>query len=1046
MYFVSGHSAVCDSFALGLDDVMNQPLSNFLDSCSKLFPANPVPLLRSLSPLCSSTSGAMFAFKYLESIGHLTCPYLKEEIEPIISGDGRQVFSVEGTQLSCMTDIRLEPGTVGSIVTLPMEPDAYQPEMKSSLMYVRWKVNSLGGTSHLMLLNMLSKALTDISNRKRPFAAEEARRILEFYEAVCSSDDVLPLELLRRTADVGTAHVMDFLSILNGAMSLSLSFTRNSSIENPDILSSSLKLCSYFAPYCPTKVFGVLLNAFGISYTHLAKSNKGLVRGVPIFKNLLNDWNQGRIGAYQDVQAVLRLLSVLLQTAYAPYDGILPFALSLVEMCIPYIGKQKSSKEKWDLSASCLTVVRHALLLREVNAEMVYPLHSEQSVLSLIYPLLPPDASYLEMIGKDRTRQEEAEAAEKCCIKWLRLVPILVQSNSESNAIFPEMRQGGYQSVLEKEHFFTSMDGVSSSPATTLLSYLLYPYFGSEDRATVVQCMSCLLNYENQVPITAFLPQQGPKSSFVESCKVIEGALANGRKEGYSKLFSAACDVLCTAVCHHPTLAVLLLPELANHNEGGNSLTAETCSCTRQLMGFAEDSTNLYQTDPSLLNKVLDVVCASITTQTSRNGLLTALASSKQFWRGLCQIIELACEQENEEMELDEEKKLCHSVEHFKAEMKVMDIITAVLCSGPEKKSDDQEEAPVLFLNQFVDSKLPKLSSILLKRYSRHKINRDVLDRFSLVRRVAILVGIRSLLLCLNEEGLWMMFLSENKSFISQLAQACMPIIKSGDVSGHRDAAELLISYVLEDGSLTDDNGLYIVACNSIANLLLSETVTAQDAIEFGNHSTRLLDAGNLPKKIGGAWGKMIDEFEALEVNIASLSQMLKEEESLCECLQSLDALVSISCRMDRYFLSKAVDNVDFESLLLILNPGSEGTNIRIRDELLDLNKGVGLRKSVIAARLGALVSQSKNSFTKQECIEVFERISTWLQCSNLMTETGEDTSYVVSSLLSIGLHCVPKIAKEVSFKFRFLESSQKPIMMIPFLQRLGAGDDRRSP
>jgi hypothetical protein len=87
---------------------------------------------------------------------------------------------------------------------------------------------------------------------------------------------------------------------------------------------------------------------------------------------------------------------------------------------------------------------------------------------------------------------------------------------------------------------------------------------------------------------------------------------------------------------------------------------------------------------------------------------------------------------------------------------------------------------------------------------------------------------------------------------------------------------------------------------------------------------------------------------------------------------------------------------------------------------LLDLNKGVGLRKSVIAARLGALFSQSKKGFTKQECIGVFELISTWLQCSALMTDAQEDISFVVSSLLSIGLHCVPKLPKEVSFNFHF--------------------------
>jgi len=872
-------------------------------------------------------------------------------------------------------------------------------------------VDVLGGTSHMVLMSILSKALADLSNKRWPLAAKEAQCVLGFYEAVCSSDDILPMELLRRTMDVDMAHGMDFLSILDGAMSLSVRLNRDSSINNPEILSPSLKLCSYFAPYYPTKVFQCLLNAFGISYTQLA-STKGLVQGASLFTNILNDWNQGRIGAYQNVQAVLRLLSVLLQTAYAPHDKILPFALSLVEMCIPYISKQKGSKEKWDLSASCLTVVRHALLLKDAKAEMVHPLHSEQSVLSLIYPLLPPDASCLEIVCKDRTRQEEAEAAEKCCIKWLRLVPILVKSNSESSTV---AGRGEYESVLEKEHFFISIDGVSSSPAKTLLSYLLYPYFGAEDRATVVQCMSCLLDHENQVPITAFLPQQGSKSSFIESCKVIEGALAKGRKKGYSKLFSAACDVLCTAVCHHPTLAVLLLPELANDNEENNGLT-ETCSCTRQLVNFAEDGMKFYKSDPSLLNKVLDVVCSSITGQTSRNGLLTALASSKKFWKGLCQTLEFACEQG---IAPDEEENVFYSVEHFKAEMKIMDIISAALCSGPEKESDDQED-PVVFLNDFVTLKLPKLSSVLLKRYSKHIMDLDLLDRFACVRRMAMLIGIRSLVLCLDDKGLWQMFLSENKSFISQLAQMCAPYNKSGGVDGYRDAAELLISYALEDSSLIDSNGLFSTAYNSIANLLLSETVTTGDGSEFGKRNFLSLNAGDLPKKIGGAWGE-IDEYEELELQIADLNEMLKSEDSLCECLQSLDTLVAVSCRIDGGFLSKAVDYVDFGSLLSILNPGPQGVNIRIRDELLDVNKGVGLRTSVIAARLGALFSQSKKRFTKQNCVSVFELISTWLQCRTIVTVTEEDTSSVLSSLLSIGVHCVPTLPKEVSMKCKFL-------------------------
>ena len=110
---------------------------------------------------------------------------------------------------------------------------------------------------------------------------------------------------------------------------------------------------------------------------------------------------------------------------------------------------------------------------------------SKKGVLELISPILPPEC---KCIANDGEHQGETEAIEKCVVKWLRLVPVLLLDG-------PPVYEYLFQSVNER-----------NPPAATLLSYLSYPYFGSEDKAAVVRSMAHLLGYDTNVPVTAFLP------------------------------------------------------------------------------------------------------------------------------------------------------------------------------------------------------------------------------------------------------------------------------------------------------------------------------------------------------------------------------------------------------------------------------------------------------------------------------------------------------------------------------------------------------------
>ena len=699
--------------------------------------------------------------------------------------------------------------------------------------------------------------------------------ILEFYDAVCSSNAVAVIEMLDSTDDLTES----FISVLG------LCVDKAPPSDESTILASAFRLMSYFVPYSPNNVMMQLMVNTGVSPVSFK---------LEFFDELMS--TSSTSSGYQAVMAVFQLVSVLLQTAYGPKKQAIMLAMNMIRLSVPYISRMASSEEKWNLAAGCLTIVRHALM-RSGTKELPDDIHqtretgyfsgklvSKKDVLELISPILPPECT---TIANDVEHQGETEAIEKCVIKWLRLVPVLL---SEGPAVY--------------EYLFRSVNG-RNAPAATLLSYLSYPYFGSEDKAAVVRSMAYLLGYDSNVPVTAFLPKNGPRLSLLQPCTVISDAINVDSPTHVESLFSAACDVLCNAVSYHPTLAVLLLPDLPSNSDLVSSASPPqpACSCTKHILSFAERASELYVSHPSRLEKVLDVICAAITSKKSRNGIMTSLIPNEKIWSAFMDILMRSAEcdggddAQNGTIEGDEE---VIDYNRFNVEMKVMDIFVAAMCSATGNATREsgrgcgdhlQDEKD---LWRHVDLPIKKnfalVSTVLLRKYcgliGRMSIGEEMLR----VRRLAWLAGLQVMAYALDNGGLYASLRVEPSSLIANLwtcilrSKVPMPAQNPDRDSLIKLCQGLYDTFLrLEDAGSSMSGTLYKDPYLPMADLLLE------------------LRDGPLPmpNQIGSAWGKLIEDFALLETQTKRLNELVRLRCCLFECITSLGSFVAVCS--DRY-------------------------------------------------------------------------------------------------------------------------------------------------
>ena len=786
--------SVREMFLFNLEDTLSQPILKFMDACSTFFPAKPSHLLRILSKLCSSHEGSLFSSFYLEKMHHLTLEHPFDEVSKLdFKGDAVEAtfdIPVRGTRMM------IPKGTLGTMVFgKGILHAAAGSGMDSE--YIAWNIAIDKDQASLILLARLLSGLESIYNAELAscsYIVSEIEVILQFYESLCSTNDLMVLDIMNLQISVDGSNSVDMISILSTCISRLLMDDAKGHKVTASIhglLSLCFKMCSYFAPYCPNRVSNILMSGLGVSIVQL-KLSRHMTQSeisLPLWDRLMSAWVDGKTRAYESVLSLFHLLVVFLQTSHGPTDNILLLSLNITQLAIPYIACQSGNEEKWNLSAACLTIVRHSLLTeREEKYDELFGL--EKEILKMIYPLLPPDA---KTIQHDREHQAEAEAIEKCCVKWLRLMPVLLSASKFHNLMqvySEEEFEAGKR--FNEEYLFTSRDGVTPSPAAILLSYLSYPYFSSEDRAAVVRSMAHLLSYDSKVPVTAFLPKDGARLSLLESCMVIVNAVNAENPSGIESLFDAACDVLCMAVSYHPTLAVLLLPESTEENKN-----KAPCSCTEHILKFAEKSDILYSSHPRRLDKVLDVICAAITSKTLRNGVVSGILLNESIWEAFMRTLENAS-QKDLQSAFETEQSLENAIHQLNIEMKIMDIFVAAVCSGLVPSGTDQNAWSIV--DGPIQSHFTSLADKLLHRYCNAFGSIPLWIEMLKARQLAAISGIKALYYSFSNDGLRKTLAFEENSLIAKLVSSA-----GVDVTGHLRNMETLCSDLLQTAIALDE-------------------------------------------------------------------------------------------------------------------------------------------------------------------------------------------------------------------------------------------------
>ena len=823
--------------------------------------------------------------------------------------------------------------------------------------------------------------------------------VLDFYDAACSSNAVTVIELL----DVGAPTTGDdFISVLG------VCIRKAPPSSQSTILASTLRLLSYFVPYTPSRAMSELMSCMGVS---------PLTFKLDFFDQMMS--TSSTTSSYKAVLALFQFVSVLLQTAYGPTRAAITLSMNIIRIAVPYISCMASSEEKWNLAAGCLTIVRHALMRADgpggvasedaprlasndeamttttaITNTTTTPVVSKKEVLELISPILPPECT---TIANDVEHQGETEAIERCVVKWLRLVPVLL---SEGPAVY--------------EYLFQSVGG-RNPPAATLLSYLSYPYFGSEDKAAVVRSMAHLLGYDSNVPVTAFLPKNGPRLSLLEPCAVISNAINIESPTHVESLFSAACDVLCNAVSYHPTLAVLLLPDV--DSDVGNP----SCSCTQHILSYAERASELYVSSPSRLSKVLDVICAAITSKKSRNGIMTSLIPNEKIWVAFMDILmrsaggnrggkpdggdagdagDGADGGDSDDSGGGREDEVI-DFHRFNVEMKVMDVFVAAICSADGKTGGKTDAGADLW--RHVDLPIKKhftlVSTVLLRKYcgliGRMKIGEEMLR----VRRLAWLAGLQVTAFALDNNGMYEGLPYEQNSLIAKL-WTCILRCSKVPVPAQNPSRENLMKLCqdLYDNFLRmeEDGGdmatrLYEEPYLSMADVLL-----------------QLRDGPlPLPNQIGSAWGKLIEDFGLLRTQTMRLSELTRLQCCLFECITSLGSFVAVCTDRHGWITGMSTDSVaDLNDIIDVVQSATQGYRLVSREILINEDQA----RSIDAA----LVSSAKSAvlLSDRRVTHVVEERKLFGLIGLLVDNQGID--FVVDSLadwLAVGMNVVSSSA-----------------------------------
>ena len=362
-------------------------------------------------------------------------------------------------------------------------------------------------------------------------------------------------------------------------------------------LTSCFKLCTAFAPVAAGRVANELLGALGITPldVSIAARSPASPPDAPLVTKIVAA--EGAAARYPATGALLQVVISLLQ-AGCPSPSLAPLVSFVLQRIAPELNhhwKYENPAERWLLAERCLTIVRQALLVAPSSSKdssanistsnaivdaVTAVLQSDSGVTACVLPLLPPDAAVLEVQSHsaDYRTTSQVEAAEKCCIAWLRLIPVLLPPNRHSNIYNTSTtnnNNGLSPFLLAPAAFLCSGSGGRRPPAAILLSFLAYPYFAAREKALVVRAMHCFVVAASivvpEMPLLPLLPEKGAGMAPAAKAALVD-ALAPSIARSCEPLFEATCDVLAAAVMKHPSLVDALFFESALEDGHGGKV------------------------------------------------------------------------------------------------------------------------------------------------------------------------------------------------------------------------------------------------------------------------------------------------------------------------------------------------------------------------------------------------------------------------------------------------------------------------------------------
>lgn len=734
-------------------------------------------------------------------------------------------------------------------------------------------------------------------------------------------------------------------------------------------LTSCFKICTAFAPVAAGRVADELLGALGITPldVSIAARSPASPPEAPILTKLVAA--EGAAARYPATLALLHSLISLLQ-AGCPSPALAPLVSFVLQRIAPELNhwKYENLAERWLLAERCLTVVRQALLVAPsfnkdssnntsaIVAAVTAVLQSDSGATACVLPLLPPDAAVLETQSNsaDYRTTSQVEAAEKCCIAWLRLIPVLLPPNVHNN--HNGINNEGTASLLAPAAFLCDRsDDGRRPPAAILLSFLAYPYFAAREKALVVRAMHCFVVAASivvpEMPLLPLLPEEGARMTPASKAALVD-ALAPSIASSCEPLFEATCDVLAAAVMKHPSLVDALFFDSALENgKGGKenrdanednkalpssstneSPTSTAYSCLDALWSLLQNWESLLKRDnsPFALAKAMQVVAALWQSGGPAYRAISVLQRQPGFWAVVTGILEHTAavgsvpgQDSNRISLLDSfldqkiggdapstagsglaaaEKWVGMKTECWKVatEIAAMQVLAAECFVWQNNNNNNVATASALShhkmpseLYEFVvQGKLQALVPRLLKRYCLVVPNITGLE--SDAARLATATAAQLIETSIHDQALWAS-VQAGPCLISKLAS-----ITELELRNCKEQAQVAAGLYSISTAVLGEGGDQAVqsrpALRALADCILTQAETPQRLAPIAHYGSKYIyDASLLGRRVGAALAQETPLLSDLKNILGAVSIAYSLEDVRADAATALDALVTVA-------------------------------------------------------------------------------------------------------------------------------------------------------